>query len=327
MNLMSASRTGQEAFFAGGPTNRFIEYGLNVNALRLNDVLRKDEWKQFDATVIEEATQRLGGVADLIGRGLTFPLNNALGTTVVEWETESDMDAATRSMEGVTPAQRDRAEYVLQSIPVHITHKDFRISLRVLEASRKLGNPLDTTQARIATRLVSESLEDALFNGALVTVGTSSAPGYTTHSNRNTGTIGTTWATATGAQIVGDVIDMVAAMHVDRMFGPYMLYVPSGYWTDLMDDFKAASDKTILQRVKELPDIIDVKVSDQLSATEVVLVQMTKDVVDIIDGEQPQTVQWDTDGGFMVNFKVLAIQVPRIKATQALRSGIAHWTV
>ncbi len=311
-----------------GASAAFLANGLNMSSLRLNGVLRKEEWKIFDDAVIKEATTRLTGVADLISAGLTFNLPNALGTTILEYETESDMDPATRSMEGVTPAQRDRVDYALVTIPIHITHKDFRISLRVLEASRKLGSPLDTTQAALATRIVAESLEDALFNGAGVVVGTAQAYGYTTHTNRNTGTISNAWdGTATGEQVLADVIAMISAMQGDRMYGPYVLYVNSTYWpTGMLEDFKAASDKSVFTRLMELPDISAIKVSDDLSSTEVVLVQLTSDVVDIINGEEVQTVQWDTDGGFMINFKVMGIQVPRVKATKAGRSGIVHYS-
>ncbi len=45
------------------------------------------------------------------------------------------------------------------------SHKDFRINIRALEASRKLGQTLDTTMVGLATRLVTERLETILFNG------------------------------------------------------------------------------------------------------------------------------------------------------------------
>ncbi len=75
-----------------------------------------------------------------------------------------------------------------------------------------------------------------------------------------------------------------------------------------------------------------VKPSAMLTGTNVVLVQMTSDVVDVIDGIQPTTVQWQTEGGFQTKFKVLAIMVPRVKATQtdpnggSPQSGVAHFS-
>jgi hypothetical protein len=44
-------------------------------------------------------------------------------------------------------------------------------------------------------------------------------------------------------------------------------------------------------------------------------------------GLQPTTVQWDSHGGMVMNFKVLAIMVPRIKTDSASQSGVAHFSV
>jgi hypothetical protein len=59
-----------------------------------------------------------------------------------------------------------------------------------------------------------------------------------------------------------------------------------------------------------------------LPADTVLLVQMTSDVVDLVDGMPIQTVQWDTEGGFIHNYKVMTIQVPRVKSDYNNRSGI-----
>ena len=113
--------------------------------------------------------------------------------------------------------------------------------------------------------------------------------------------------------IVADVLAMVTAAQVDRMFGPYILYVPANFWVKLQDDYKANSDKTILQRVREISGIEDVKPVDKLADSNVLLVQLTKSNVDMVIGMQPTTVQWETQGGMMMMFKVMSIMVPRIK--------------
>ncbi|KKK83118.1 hypothetical protein LCGC14_2796610, partial [marine sediment metagenome] len=60
---------------------KLLSGGLTVNNLRTNDILRKDEWKAFDATVIQVARERMVITADLFSRGLTFPIANAMGQT------------------------------------------------------------------------------------------------------------------------------------------------------------------------------------------------------------------------------------------------------
>ena len=62
----------------GPVANRLLQAGMNVNTLRTNTTLRKDEWKEIDDTVVQISRQRLVGVGDLISRGLNYPLKNAL---------------------------------------------------------------------------------------------------------------------------------------------------------------------------------------------------------------------------------------------------------
>lgn len=309
----------------GGPAMKLFKAGFNVNALRTNDVLRKEEWVQFDQAIISPAQQIFNGVADLVGAGLTFNLANAMGTTILQWERMSDMDPAQQSMDGITRGRSDRLEFDLNSLPIFLTHKDFHLNLRTLEASRKLGQPLDTTQAQVASRLVAESSEEVLFKGSTIKFGGASVYGYTTQPNRNTGSLTAAWSSATGAQIIGDVLSMIQMAVDDRMYGPYMLYVPISYWTKLVDDYKAESDRTILERIKAIPNIRDVKPTASLSG-EVVLVNMQSDTVDLVMGQQPTTVMWATEGGFQINFKVLSIIIPRLKTDYEDRSGIVHFS-
>jgi hypothetical protein len=49
---------------------------------------------------------------------------------------------------------------------------------------------------------------------------------------------------------------------------------------------------------------------------------MQRDVVDLIDGMAPRVVQWDTQGGLMHYFKVMAIQLPRVKSDYNGASGV-----
>src|SRR5204863_598432 len=67
-----------------GVAAQLLKYGFNVQALRPNGVLQKDEWKILDDTVTQVARARLRGIADLISRGLTVNLRNPLGTTRME---------------------------------------------------------------------------------------------------------------------------------------------------------------------------------------------------------------------------------------------------
>src|SRR5690606_21509504 len=141
---------------------------FNVNALRTLGTLQKDEWILLDTEVIEVARKNLVITQDLMSRGLTFSLPNALGHTRLEWEKVSDMEGAIITMSGLSESQNERIVYDLDGMPIPIIHKDFNINLRALAASRNKGEALDVTQARFASRKVAETIETLIFDGATV---------------------------------------------------------------------------------------------------------------------------------------------------------------
>lgn len=311
---------------SGAVAQRLLKSNFNVESLRTQDVLQNREWIQFDNKVVEVARKRLIAVGDLVSAGLTYDVPNALGVTKLEWERSTDLTDAIVSMSGITAGQADRIEFDLQSIPLPIVHKDFHINIRALESSRRQGLPLDTMQAELAARIVSERIETMLFNGSNVAGTSNKIFGYTTQTNRNTGSVTASWLTATGEQILTDALAMVDKLVADNMYGPYVLYVPNAVYVKLGADFKANSDKSVLTRLKEIPGLINIRPAPDLTGTVVVMVQLSSDVVDMIDGIQPTLVQWESQGGMMINFKVIAIMVPRVKADKASQSGIAHYS-
>lgn len=321
-----------QAVGSGTVAQRLLAANMDPMALRDNATLRKDEWEQLDTAVVEVARERLVAVQDLITAGLVFPVDNALGTLVVQHELASEMTAAEVTMDGVTRSRNDRVTFSLVSTPLPIIHHDFQITARHLAASRRMGQSMDVTQAGEASRQVSETMESLLFNGLTsgdtLGFGSSQAQlfGYTNRTNRNTVTLATDWdaSAATGETILDDVLSMITAAQADRRYGPYMVYVPTEYWVPLMDDFKSNSDKTIFQRLSELPGIIAVKVADKLSANNVLLVEFTRANVDLVVGMQPTTISWETQGGMVMFFKVMAIMVPRIKLDSNNSSGVVH---
>lgn len=323
----SLGRSGANGSITGSAVaHKLLAHGFNPQALRTQATLRIREWIQYDTTVIEVARRQLNGIADLMSAGLTYPIQDALGITRVEWEKISTMTPAEISMSGITNTQNDRQEFGTDSVPLPIFHKDFSINIRQLHSTRRMGTPLDVSQAALSARLVSELMETTLFAGATVLGSNTPIYGYTTAINRNTGSVTAAWATATGSQIVTDVLAMINAAVADNMFGPYVLYVPTAVFVALGADFKAASDRTILERIKAIPGISAIKQTKDLTASNVLLIQMSRDVVDIVDGMRPTTLEWETAGGFQVNFKVMAIMVPRMKSDYVTQSGIVHYS-
>lgn len=320
---------GSSGRWAGEQLLRALQEGRPISPAELRSAatLRKDEWKTIDDALIEEGVMRLRGIADLRASGLTIPIPNALGKTLFEFEKMTDLNDALVSLSGVDRTENEMPDFSLDSIPLPITHKDWELNLRTLTASRERGESLDTTQARVAGRKVAEMLEYMLFNGGR-TFGGKTIYGYLTHGDRNTVdfTDNYAWdhASKTGATIVADVTAMLKAAAVDKFYGPFNLYIPATYEHVIDQDYKATSDITIRERILKLSEIRQITVCDQLADGNVVAVQMTRDVVALLDGEPLQSVQWDVEGGFIVKFKAFAIQVPLIRSTYSGASGIVH---
>lgn len=309
----------------GGLAARLLKAGMNAQALRTNDTLRKDEWKELDKKVVEISRIRLVGASDLIGRGLVYNLTNGLGTTVLETENVSDFEDADMNMDGATPGAKDRPEFDIGYLPLPIVHKGFDLSIRVLNASRRMGQPLDATMAGLAAKKVSEKIEEILFVGASTyTFGGGTLYGYLDHPNRNTVSLGTNWD-ASGATPLANVLDMKQASITAKHYGPWMLYIPTAYDHVLDDDYSTSyPNASIRNRIKQVAGIVDIKVADKLTANNVVLVEMAEETARMVVGMQPTTVEWESQGGMITHYKVMAIMVPQVRADQDGNSGIVH---
>lgn len=330
----SASVEGGRSFWSSGKwaTERMLKAmqegrPLSPSELRTNDTLRNEEWKAFDLALVEGFRTRLRAVADLIAAGLTMPLANAMAKTVLEYDKIGDMDPATVSMDGMARSENDRIEFEAAGLPIPITHKDFFINIRKLMASRLGSEALDTTQIRVSARKVAEEIERMLIIGGKQF---QSLPiyGYTTHPNRNTLGFGTggNWAAGakTGTQIVVDIQSMMSKAEEKGFYGPYWVYFSKNASVRMEDDYKEMSERTIRERVTDMDGVAKFTSLDMMPANNVILLQPTPDVVQLVDGEQPQNVQWDVNGGFGVNFKVFAIQVPLVRTDADGNSGIVH---
>jgi len=299
---------------------------LNINALRTNDLLRKDEWQALDTAVIEVQRQRLNGIADLQNRGLTRNLGG-LGVLIDQYEQMSDMGGADVDMSGEAEGDEDTLAYNLANVPIPIIHKEYRINKRRLEASRKLGQAIDTTQAEVASRKVRDKSEEILFKGASgIVVNGNSLYGYTNHPQRVTGGVTAAWTNESSRDILADVESMLSDADANFFFGPFMLYVPTSYWSVLRSDYKSYSERTFLERLRQYSEIADVKPADVLPADNIVMVQMTRDVVDLAIGQSVTNVEWMSKGNMVSHYKVMAAWAPRIKSDYNGNCGVVHYT-
>jgi len=316
--------------YVGGDPKSPASY--RTNPININAVLRRDEWKQLDEAILPISESRLGGVQDLVDNGLVYNLGNAMGTTVLEWHDISDAMEADMTMDGVSRSKGDRPAYGTHYLPIPIIHVDYEINARVLAASRSLGNPLDTTSAERAARKVREKLENLLFTATSYTFGGGTIYSYLNHPDRNEVSLSTNWDDlanssndSIGQKIIDDVVACKQASIDAKHFGPWVLYIPTNYETLLDKDYDITTPgTTIRERILKIDGIKGVKVVDRLADDNVLLIQMTSDVVRLVRGMGIQNVQWEAEGRFVSKFKVLTIQVPQIRSDQDGNSGIVH---
>jgi len=301
--------------------------------------LRKDEWARFDQVVLRAARSRLRAWADLRAAN-EFGGFDGMSSMILEHESMSDPGEAFVDFDGIVEGRRDTPQYQLEGLPLPITHSPFHFSSRRLAVSRKLGTPLDTTMAEAAGRRVAEEIEKTTIG---VTTGLSLSPGnlseygstpkvygYTNFPSRITKTDVTAPTTGgwTPQVLIDDVLDMVDALYDEKHYGPYMLYHSTDWSRYLDTDYSAAKgDNTLRDRLKKIEQIQDVRRLDFFTNTfSLVLVQMTPEVCLAVNGLDFTTLQWQTMGGMRLNFRVMAIQVPQLRADYNGNCGICHGT-
>ena len=336
----------------GGVASMLMQANFNVNALRpyvgsdgrsyittnkegkptatpltnSTATLRKDEWKYLDDAVVAAAQPRLRAVSDLRSRGLQIVIPNGLGKTVLETQSQSNISAAEITMDGLEQSAKDRPVYDLTNLPLPIIHKDFAFSARQLAASRNGGSPLDTTMATLAGQKVAETAEKLLI-GALSTFsfGGGNLYGYTNFpqsiSQLLTAPTASSW---TAAVTVQEVLEMVQASIQAYHYGPWVLYYGPEWSQYMNNEYKPQSDDTLAGRLRRIDNIQAVNMLDHLSGYDLILVQMTPDVVREVVGMEITTVQWESMGGMQLNFKVMAILCPQLRADQNGKTGIVY---
>jgi uncharacterized linocin/CFP29 family protein len=292
--------------------------------------LRKDDWITLDQAIIKAAKPRLRVWGDLVGSGNSYTIPGGMASTVLQHEVMGDVNDATISMDGLRQSEGDRPIFDLKNLPLPIIHKDFNFSLRNILASRQGGSPIDTTMAEEAGRKVAEQLERLTLGiGTTYAYGGGTIYGYANHPNRNTKTItNPTDMGWTPATLVNEVLEMRTQSQNDYHFGPWMLYCGLDWDAFMDDDYSAAKgDLTLRERLRRIEGIQDVRTADFLTGYRLLLVQMTSNVARAVIGMNMQTIQWQTQGGMQLNFKVMCILVPQVRADYNNNCGIVDANV
>lgn len=336
-------KTGEDepqykTFLASDLAQRGIYSPITENAA----TLPKNAWIQLDSAIVRATRQRLRAWADLVSAN-PFGGFNAMGRMTLEYQAMTDPGEAVVDMDALTDGRTDRPLFNLKSIPLPITHSDFYFSEREIAVSRNTGTPLDSTMGEAAGRRVAETIEQTVIGtitgvqygtqsaGPGAHTGDSQVYGYTNFPYRITKTDLTPPTGTNPEAIVSDVLEMVELLEAAGFYGPYMLYHSTGYSRYLNDDYfrtgSTSAVRTVRERIMEIEGISGIRRLDYLtSGYQMILLQMTPDVAQAINGMPITTVQWPTMGGLRQNFKVMAIQVPLLRSPYNGTAGIVHGT-
>lgn len=291
--------------------------------------LTHEAWMLIDTTVQKAAKPRLAVVQDLRDAGLVYSLPGGMATSVMMSQNQSDIGPATISMNGIRASDNDRPHFGSSVLPIPIIHKDFQLDLRQILASRRGEAALDLTNAELAARRVAEEAEQLVLGNRTASYGGGTVYGLKNFPNRITGslTYAPTHGSWTPAIAVHDIGLMKKASSDANFYGPWVLYHGPN-WSVVMDEDYSGTkgDNTLRERIMKMQDIKKVKQLDYLTGNDLILVQQTSDVVRLVEGMGLTTLQWDTHGGLMKNFKIMAIWVPQVRADFNNATGLVHFT-
>lgn len=297
------------------------------NAMRTNGTLPHEAYIKWDQKMVDVARQRLTFIEDLNKYNLVDRSLN-LGDMIANFEKLSDVTEANVSMSGTTPTQKDVLTFTTAGVPVPIFHKGFNLGAREIQAAAdRPGRALGVNLISTTTRIVSDKIDDMFWNGVPgVVVDGKQVYGVTNHPNRNTVTISNAWGASNDSPIT-DVKNMLQEAYNDNFFGPFVLYVSKDNWAFIQEDYNDnKGTMTYKQRMEAFSDIAEVRPGDGLANGEVVLVQMTDDVLelkvaqDLVNYEEPQKNMLQHE------FTIMAAMALQVKSDSAGRCGIVHAT-
>lgn len=293
--------------------------------------LRYDEWKQIDDAILEVYQEATPFIEYARRNGLTYSLDNALGTPELGYEVVSDMNGAFITMDGSVRGNDDTVQFDIRYMPIPIIAKNWTLNLRRLAASRKRGEALDVTQLRITAKKIEQFVEDLCVKGEFTNNGLK-LQGLTKFDHRVTGGTGKNrWdaSTKTGAQIFADVQAMIHSLK-DKGFKSgytYDLFIPENYEDKLEQDYSSQYQGSIKTRLKEISALGEIVTLPSLPDHEVVMLVRSKDVFELVLGMPLTVLESETLDGYVKHYTVQEITLPRIKCDYNNNCGIVDWAI
>lgn len=306
---------------------RVITY-RNVPVTNAPAILTRQDWLTIDRRV-NYAAKLVLRFWPLLRSKVPFDLPNGMGTIALQHSiAKTDADAEL-SMDPIRRAERSRTVFDIVVIPVPVHHGDGSFSARQIIVARNSGAPLDTTAIETTTRKIAENIE----NLALGLLGTYKFAGGTIYGATNlpqrftsTFTLPTTggWVPAT---LTNELLGALQTLRNAKYPGPYAVLISTNLNRYFDQDYAPTyAGETLRTRLTKINNLTAVETLDYLPNNTILLIQLTPDVVDAVEGLPFTTVQWDEAGGMEKMFKVMNISIPRFKYDANGATGVMHLT-
>lgn len=291
--------------------------------------LWKDAQEQIDDAVVRIGREGLVIAADRMDM---FPvqLPNWLGVLQLTSHKVGESRKANVGMvPGSMPDGGGLQNKVPYTIPIYVIWDEFRFNARELAAARQTGRPLEVDEAEQAVRNVNYAQEDIIINGLAENVAGDSSPGFLDTTNTQAYETNTAWDDAgkTGAEILTDVLAMRAKLAADKFYGPYTLYVTTGYGAALQRPFDSSGGTSVtiqgfLEQLTFGGRTLRIRTADLLPSDRTLLVQDTSNVCDVIIGQQAVAINPKPEREFHSHWMVYSVVVPRVKSDINSNFGI-----
>lgn len=292
------------------------------------------------APVPPEAWRRIDDEATLLQRDVLavfaklYGARNrpvGVGDIVNYYPKISGSGEVTRSMDGRHAGRGDQAQMKLEGTPVPVYTAETILGWRQMEVIRKGGMMIETESINNDQRNVAETLEDVVINGdSQVVVSGMQVYGLRNFPDRSTGTHGLTLASATGAQWLTAVKQIIDLLIADNSYGKVTIFLNWGDYTAAsINEFTSGYPKTILQRLKEIEQVAEFVPASRMPANNLVGIN---NLASGSWGSMLTAMPMTTRPKMRMNpednyvWSTIAMSVPQFRSDYNARSHIAHTT-
>jgi hypothetical protein len=296
-------------------------------------LLPHETWLQIDQTVEREVLAKLRAVDDLRSAGLVYNVPNGFAVQALMTQRASRVGTAYLGMDPQEQGGKDRVVFDTVNLPMPCIWSNWGYGARELAVSKRGGLPMDMAGPEDAARACALLAEQMLIGNSSYdqyTYLSGTIYGYTDFGSRITFHLTEPdeggWTPATMlVELLAGKQDLITA----KKEGPYVLYVSPNWSQYLDDDYNSDTSGqtntiTLRERILKIPDFREIRELTQLTGWDILIVQMETATVREVIGMEFTPVNWEEQGGQVLQGRIIGIYVPQIRSDYEGNCGIAH---